>query len=401
MPSGRGFLSFVVALAAAAAVAGCSIEADQTALRTTKIPGRPHITFDSLAVVPACGMAVAPPGIVTATCRYVEAMTGQSITSVINLTGVGFDAMRPIPLGIIQVPADATGFTGTWQSVRGPSGNLVFSPGHAALALDARTTLAAEPGMQLVLVELPAAAAAETHFMVMSWDASTTQFKAMTAGRVRANNQDFFPALVPCTSTMAAVPEVPVPDTSVATRVDVRPIAAAFTGCTGKTYDYAGAGVPVTVVEYYNQALDHYFITWLAAEQANLDAGNTPTRWTRTGRTFKAYATPQAGTSPICRFYIPPLLGDSHFFGRGVAECNATGLAHPTFTLEDPQFMHLFLPTAGLCPPGTVPVYRVFSNRPDANHRYMTSRADRDTMVARGWLAEGDGPDFVVMCAPA
>ena len=45
-------------------------------------------------------------------------------------------------------------------------------------------------------------------------------------------------------------------------------------------------------------------------------------------------------------------------------------------------------------------MYRVFSNRPDANHRYTTSRAIRDQMVAKGWLAEGDGPDLVVMCAP-
>ena len=63
--------------------------------------------------------------------------------------------------------------------------------------------------------------------------------------------------------------------------------------------------------------------------------------------------------------------------------------------------MHMFLPVAGTCPIGTVPVYRVFSNRPDANHRYMIDRAVRDQMVARGWLAEGDGPDLVVMCAPA
>jgi len=45
-------------------------------------------------------------------------------------------------------------------------------------------------------------------------------------------------------------------------------------------------------------------------------------------------------------------------------------------------------------------VYRVFSNRADANHRYTTDRATRDLMVARGWLAEGDGADTVVMCAP-
>ena len=49
---------------------------------------------------------------------------------------------------------------------------------------------------------------------------------------------------------------------------------------------------------------------------------------------------------------------------------------------------------------GQVPVYRVFTNRVDANHRYTTDRATRDAMVAKGWIAEGDGEDTVVMCAP-
>jgi hypothetical protein len=156
----------------------------------------------------------------------------------------------------------------------------------------------------------------------------------------------------------------------------------------------------VTVVEYHNQSLDHYFITWVAGEQANLDAGNTPTRWERTGQTFHAYTSAQAGTSPVCRYYIPPAKGDSHFFGRGTAECDATGQNNPTFVLEEPAFMHLFLPVAGACPAGTTPIYRVFSNRADANHRYMTERAVRDYMVGVGWLAEGDGADLIVMCAP-
>jgi hypothetical protein len=164
----------------------------------------------------------------------------------------------------------------------------------------------------------------------------------------------------------------------------------------------AGGGAPtVLVVEYYNAVLDHYFITWVAAEQANLDAGNTPTRWTRTGYSFHAYSTPQAGTSPVCRYYIPPGLGDSHFFGRGTVECDATGRQNPSFVLESSEFMHVYLPVAGVCPAATAQVYRAFSNRPDANHRYMTDRAVRDQMVASGWLAEGDGPDLVVMCAPA
>jgi serine protease len=156
----------------------------------------------------------------------------------------------------------------------------------------------------------------------------------------------------------------------------------------------------VTVAEYYNATLDHYFITWIDAEQQNLDAGNTPTKWVRTGHAFRAYVAPQAGTSPVCRYYIPPALGDSHFFGRGTVECDATGRNHPSFVLEDPAFMPMILPAAGTCPAGTVPIYRVFSNRADANHRYMTDRGVRDMMVARGWVAEGDGPDLVVMCAP-
>ena len=154
------------------------------------------------------------------------------------------------------------------------------------------------------------------------------------------------------------------------------------------------------VIEYFNATFDHYFITHLDAEIAKLDAGDVIKGWTRTGKFFQVNIAPRTATSPVCRFYIPPALGDSHFFGRGPAECNATAQNNPSFVLEDPAFMHLTLPTAGVCPGNTTPVYRVFSNRPDANHRYMTDRAVRTQMVSTGWLAEGDGPDLVVMCGP-
>ncbi|MFO1304146.1 MAG: M36 family metallopeptidase [Burkholderiales bacterium] len=161
----------------------------------------------------------------------------------------------------------------------------------------------------------------------------------------------------------------------------------------------AGSGNKVLAIEYYNAGFDHYFITWVPAEIKNLDTG-VAKGWTRTGQSFNVYSDAPAGTAAVCRIYIPPGKGDGHFFGRDTNECAGTMSKNPTFILESPDFFHLVPPSAGTCASGTVPVYRVFSNRADANHRYTTSRATRDQMVAKGWVAEGDGADIVVMCAP-
>ena len=177
-------------------------------------------------------------------------------------------------------------------------------------------------------------------------------------------------------------------------------VATNFAGQSGSVV--VNAGPPVALaVEFYHAALDHYFISHVTGEIAILDAGVTIKGWTRTGQSFNVFAAAGADTSPVCRFYIPPGKGDSHFYGRGTSECDATGVANPTFVNEDPQFFHVGLPDAGNCATGTIAVYRVFSNRADANHRYMIDRAIRDQMVNdRHWLAEGDGPDLVVMCVP-
>ena len=158
-------------------------------------------------------------------------------------------------------------------------------------------------------------------------------------------------------------------------------------------------GAAVDAVEFYHAGFDHYFVTYDAGEIASLDNGTTK-GWTRTGQSFKVFATTQAGTSAVCRIYIPPGKGDGHFFGRDQQECDGTMMQNPTFILESSTFFYLYPPTLGNCGTGQVQVYRVFSNRADANHRYTIDRATRDAMVAKGWLAEGDGPDIVVMCAP-
>ena len=74
----------------------------------------------------------------------------------------------------------------------------------------------------------------------------------------------------------------------------------------------------------------------------------------------------------------------------------------PSFVEESTAVMYIDLPdaTTGACPVGDIPVYRVWDNRVDTNHRYTTDRTMRSQMVAQGWVAEGYGPDQVIMCAP-
>ena len=155
----------------------------------------------------------------------------------------------------------------------------------------------------------------------------------------------------------------------------------------------------VALIEFYNASLDHYFVTHAGEEIVALDSGDTP-GWARTGHSLDAYETEQGGTSAVCRIYIPPGMGDGHYYGRDKAECDGTMAKNPSFVLESPNFFYLYPTTGGNCAQGQTPVFRLYSNRRDTNHRYVTSRAERDNMVAKGWLAEGDGPAAVVMCAP-
>ena len=157
----------------------------------------------------------------------------------------------------------------------------------------------------------------------------------------------------------------------------------------------------VPVIEYYAPSLDHYF---MAAESqgdiAALDSGAIP-GWLRTGQTFRAFSGPTAGATPICRFYIPPQYGDSHFFPASPEECAQVQTRFPFFELETPNAFYVYRPDAtGVCAQGTMPLYRVWDGRPDTNHRYMTDLAVRSQMIARGWIPEGSGIG-IVACVPS
>jgi len=162
----------------------------------------------------------------------------------------------------------------------------------------------------------------------------------------------------------------------------------------------AVAAPTIDVIEFHHAELDHYFMSASAADIDALDSGRFP-GWTRTGLTFKARPVAAQGTSPVCRFYLPPPL-DSHFYSASASECAAVAAKWPQFVLEASDVFDIALPDAasGACPALTIPVYRLFNGRVDANHRYTTDAAVKAQMIARGYVAEGYGPDATIMCAP-
>jgi len=164
--------------------------------------------------------------------------------------------------------------------------------------------------------------------------------------------------------------------------------------------DAAAQGRVVDVVEFYHAGHDHYFISASTADIEALDTGRFA-GWARTGFTFKAYDGVTGDTSPVCRFYIPPSAGDSHFYSASPAECNEVRAKFPLLDYESADVMAVGLPnaTTGACAAGWEPVYRLWNTRADSNHRYTVERSVRDAMMAKGYVPEGYGPLGVAMCA--
>jgi len=165
-------------------------------------------------------------------------------------------------------------------------------------------------------------------------------------------------------------------------------------------------------VEYYNGALDHYFLSAFAPDIDALDTGRIP-GWERTGQQFFIAGTPGGYpglTTPVCRYYLPPARGNSHFLSASQSECGFVADAYPDFVKETDAAFYVALPDSrsGACPPDQdingldflVPMYRLWNGRVDSNHRYTTDPVIRDAMLARGYIAEGVGPDSVAMCVP-
>ena len=142
---------------------------------------------------------------------------------------------------------------------------------------------------------------------------------------------------------------------------------------------------------------------------AKLDNG-TFKGWSRTGKQFKGFVADSSAlmldiARTVCRFYGNPAAGlDSHFYSGAADECDEVKRKFPdAWVFESSDVFQAVLPdrVTGTCPDGTAPVYRLFNQRADANHRYTTEQAVRNQMIAKGYIPEGYGPLGVALCSPA
>ncbi|MEO8133516.1 MAG: hypothetical protein ABI831_06045 [Betaproteobacteria bacterium] len=163
----------------------------------------------------------------------------------------------------------------------------------------------------------------------------------------------------------------------------------------------------VTVFEFFNSALNHYFRTADPGEAGAIDNGAAGPGWSRTGDNFKAWAAfayPNEGRQ-VCRFYGSVTPGpNSHFYTAAAAECMGlkaltarTANSIPRWNYEGLSFA-IALPGDGGCAAGQTPIYRAYNQRAaqnDSNHRYTTRFNEYQQLVAQNWAGEG-----IVMCAP-
>lgn len=165
---------------------------------------------------------------------------------------------------------------------------------------------------------------------------------------------------------------------------------------------FGAASATADVIEYYHANFDHYFITANTDEITKLDSG-VFAGWVRTGYAFKAYPTARSGASAVCRFFSTSFAPkSSHFYTPFVDEC-ALVRTNANWQYEGDVLYVPLSAADGTCGAGTRPVYRLYNNgQGDApNHRYTADIAQRDQMLTKNWVLEGNGPGFAFVCAPS
>jgi hypothetical protein len=186
-------------------------------------------------------------------CAYTITTAGGSligITSTFDLvTAYGFFGLLIDPL-VLQVPADAGGFSGTVDTGDGVFPLVVTQT--QQFKAGPKKVVAAEPGMQFVIVELPQSVidiiGASDPDEGVSLDlvlefspaALPMQMKSMFTVRVDEPEGTYYLPMAPCTTNFATIPAMTISSASVFTAEDdINAMAETYASlaCDGEVYD--------------------------------------------------------------------------------------------------------------------------------------------------------------------
>lgn len=148
---------------------------------------------------------------------------------------------------VVQFPDDVGGFSGSFLHGSGASGPLVITPGLASVPVDDDDTLVAEPGTQLVILELPPGAPTTGVFsfnLQFTPPPGTTEVvtKPLFTGRVELTDGSvFYAPLFPCLTDLSQVPTFTIPIPAPGGTATI-PTPDPDLACAGEVYQYAGAG---------------------------------------------------------------------------------------------------------------------------------------------------------------
>jgi uncharacterized protein (DUF1800 family) len=150
-----------------------------------------------------------------------------------------------------------------------------------------------------------------------------------------------------------------------------------------------------TIVEFYLEPFNKYYLSAIPSEWATLDAASAA-GWRRTGVTHTAQGATDLGAKPVCRFFSPSVV--SHFFSIDAAECDL--LANTPGFVNEGVAWYAQPKIGASCTENTAPLYRTFNNGSSAgngpaNHRYFSDYSFYQTYAAKGYALEG-----LTMCLP-
>jgi hypothetical protein len=167
---------------------------------------------------------------------------------------------------VIQLPAEASGFSGAFlHHDSGTNGSLLITAGLGSVPIDDTRSLVAEPGTQLVIVELPPDAPTSGNFAfnyTFTMPPGTTEIvtKPLFTGRVElTDGRVFYAPLYPCGSNMADMPELVIPVPVPGGTLSIPPPNPSL-ACLDETYSYGQDPGPPP---------GHGASTWFLAEGAN------------------------------------------------------------------------------------------------------------------------------------